>query len=198
MVNLPARCAYSGCSQTEKYKVESQHWYAGLLSALLVLFGVFIYFTLERFLERSLRETLAKEAQTIGETFIREVDRTGDAYVVEEIDEHFAPRITGRFLRVTRPDGTVLYESSPPENGAFDPSEVSRARLDGREQWRKEHLPNGQELLIHGSFFADGRGNKHMVEAGTADVEVERVPMRSALLSRLSALSSRLLLERRT
>ena len=34
-------------------------WYAGLLAALLVLFGGFIYFTLARFLENSLRDSLS-------------------------------------------------------------------------------------------------------------------------------------------
>ena len=34
-------------------------WYAGLLSALLLLFGVFIYFTLAHFLAVNLRETLS-------------------------------------------------------------------------------------------------------------------------------------------
>src|SRR5437870_12706588 len=80
-------------------------WYAGVLAALLLLFGVFIYFTLEQFLERNLREALDKETETIGEALIRNVNQTGETYVINEIEEHFAPRITGRFLRVTRSDG---------------------------------------------------------------------------------------------
>ena len=68
-------------------------WYAGLLGGLLVLFGVFIYFTLGQFLERGLQETLSKEAQTIGEALLRNVNQTGDAYVVNEIEEHFAPHL---------------------------------------------------------------------------------------------------------
>src|SRR5437867_712563 len=99
-------------------------WYAGLLAAFLTLFGVFIYFTLDQFLEKSLSETLAKEAQTIGETLLQDVHQTGPAYVAAEIEEHFAPSITGRFLRITRrADGSVLYHSGTPESGAFDPSQ---------------------------------------------------------------------------
>jgi heavy metal sensor kinase len=150
-------------------------WYAGLLATLVLLFSVFIYFTLQRFLENRLRETLAKEAQTIGEMFLRDVRKTGDAYVVEEIEEHLSPRITGHFIRVTRPDASVLYESSAPENGSFDPSQVSRGNSDAPAAWREEHLSNGMELLIHTSLFADATGQPYLLETGAPYEEVERV-----------------------
>ena len=72
-------------------------WYAGLLAVLLILFGGVIYFTLERFLERNLSDTLAKDAQTIGESWIRDIDQSPPGYVAAEIEEHFAPTVTGRF-----------------------------------------------------------------------------------------------------
>ena len=150
-------------------------WYAGVLAALLLLFGVFIYFTLEQFLERNLREALDKETETIGEALIRNVNQTGETYVINEIEEHFAPRITGRFLRVTRSDGSILYKSSPPQNGAFDPSDVPHGRFSEPEPWREEHLPKGGELLIHSIPFADRAGNKYLIEDGTPYEQVERV-----------------------
>jgi len=99
-------------------------WYAGLLTLLLALFAGVIYFTLEKFLEKNLSETLAKDAQTIGESWLRDVNQSGPGYVAAEIEEHFAPSITGRFVRLTRSDGSVLYQSSAPENGAFDPKQI--------------------------------------------------------------------------
>src|SRR5215813_10107110 len=92
-------------------------WYAGLLTTLLALFVGVIYFTLERFLERSLTDTLAKDAQTIGQSWLFDIGQSGAGYVAAEIEEHFAPSITGRFLRLTRAvDGSVLYRSAAPEN----------------------------------------------------------------------------------
>ena len=83
-------------------------WYAGLLTLLLAMFGGVIYFTLERFLERNLSDTLAKDAQTIGESWLRDVNQSPPGYVAAEIEEHFAPSITGRFVRLTRQaDGSV-------------------------------------------------------------------------------------------
>ena len=53
-------------------------WYAGLLAVLLTLLGGFIYFTLHRYLESSLQETLTKEAQTISQALLSKVSETGD------------------------------------------------------------------------------------------------------------------------
>ncbi len=97
-------------------------WYAGLLAALLALFGASIYFGLGRYLEWSLRESLARQARQIGETYLANVQVSGEDYVVEEINEHYAPEINGRYVRVTRADGTVLYASGTPEDGSFEPA----------------------------------------------------------------------------
>src|SRR2546428_6874479 len=140
-------------------------WYAGLLTGLLVLFGVFIYFTLDHFLQSNLRDSLAKENQAIGESLIRDVDQIDGGYVAYEIEEHYAPKMTDRFIRITRTDGSVFYQSERPESGAFNPSEVSPARLDAPPSLREEHLPNGAELLIQSVAFSDRRGNKYLLEA---------------------------------
>src|SRR5207247_588912 len=133
---------------TRSIRFRLSAWYAGLLAGLLVLFGLFIYFTLDHFLESNLRETLAKENQTIGESLIHNVDQPDGGYVAYEIEEHYAPKITGHFLRITRANGTILYRSEPPEAGTFNPSEVSPARLDALQPFREEHLSKGTELLI--------------------------------------------------
>src|SRR5262245_39336823 len=96
-------------------------WYAGLLAGLLVLFGVAIYFGLREYLRSTLADSMTKEARQIGETLLVNVDISGEQYVVDEIKEHFAPEINGVFLRVTRADGSILYESGLPRDGGFDP-----------------------------------------------------------------------------
>ncbi len=156
-------------------------WYAGLLAGLLLLFGIFVYLTLEQFLEKNLRQSLADQAQTIGQTLIANVDQSGDAYVVNEIEEHFAPRITGRFVRVSRADGSVLYQSGPPKNGSFDPSHVPAATFNS-PSWREEEHSGEQELLIHAGPFAARNGNRYLIETGAPYDQVERV-LRGLLLS---------------
>src|SRR5262245_3275773 len=157
-------------------------WYAGLLAVLLILFGGSIYFTLERFLERNLSDTLAKEAQTIGESWLRDVNQTGPGYVAGEIEEHFAPSITGRFVRITRSDGSNVYHSGAPESGAFDPKQIGPKRFDVFQSLREEHLSDHKELLIFSLPFADRAGNQYMIETGAPYDQVERV-LRGLLIS---------------
>ena len=151
-------------------------WYAGLFTLLLALFGGVIYIALERFLERNLSDTLAKDAQTIGESWLRDVNQSGPGYVAAEIEEHFAPSITGRFVRLTRQsDGTVLYQSSAPESGAFDPRQIGVKRIDASQSLREEHLPDNKELLIFSLPFSDRAGNQYLIETGAPYDQVERV-----------------------
>src|SRR5437667_268702 len=99
-------------------------WYAGLLASMLVLFSASVYFGLERYLKWTLRETLARQAQQIGETLLVNIKQSGEPYVVDEINEHFAPEINGQFVRVTRADRSVLYASGLPKDQSFDPSHL--------------------------------------------------------------------------
>lgn len=147
-----------------------------LLTILLALFGGVIFFTLERFLERNLSDTLAKDAQTIGESWLRDINQSGAGYVASEIEEHFAPSITGRFVRLTRTaDGSVVYSSSAPENGAFDPKQISLKRVGTSPSLRAEHLGDDKELLIFSLPFADRAGNQYVIEIGAPYESVERV-----------------------
>src|SRR5438034_2383336 len=158
-------------------------WYAGLLTVLLILFGGFIYFALEKFLESNLSDTLAKDAETIGESWIRDVNQSPAGYVAAEIEEHFAPSITGRFVRVTREaDGNILYSSAAPESGAFDPKQIRPKRFETSQSLREEHLPGGKELLIFSLPVPDRTGTRYLIETGAPDDQVERV-LRGLLIS---------------
>jgi len=73
-----------------------------------VIYITLDYITLDRFLERNPSDTLTKDAQTIGENWLRDASHSAPGYVAYEIEEHFAPSITGRFVRITRSDASVL------------------------------------------------------------------------------------------
>jgi signal transduction histidine kinase len=145
-------------------------WYAGLLAAVLVLAGASVYAGLGRYLERALEESLRRQARSIAESFLAAVDRSGEAYVVDEIREHFAPEINGRFVRVTRQRpgrSAVLYASGPARDGSFDPGPLA---LPGGARaappLRYERLPGGGDLLVHTLAFTAPDGNAFLVEAG--------------------------------
>ena len=62
-----------------------------------MVFSASVYLGLERFLDTSLRSSLAEQTRTIGEKLVAEVTRKGEDYVVGETSE-LAPEINGRFI----------------------------------------------------------------------------------------------------
>ena len=151
-------------------------WNAGLLAGLIVLFGVAVYLGLSHYLEWTLRETLSQQAKQIGETWLGEVGVSGESYVSEEINEHLSPKVNGRFVRVTRADGSVLFLSDEPENKRFDPTRVPPLKAQiSQASLRKEHLTQASVLMIFALPFNAKNAGKYVIEVGASNHEIERV-----------------------
>jgi heavy metal sensor kinase len=131
---------------------------------------------LSQYLEWALREALSQQAKQIGESWLGEVGVSGESYVAEEINEHFSPKVNGRFVRITRADGGVMYLSDEPESKRFDPSRVPpvNAKFD-RESLREEHLTAESELMIFAMPFTAKDGGRYVIEVGAANQEIERM-----------------------
>jgi heavy metal sensor kinase len=150
-------------------------WYAGLMGGLLLLFGASTFIGLRQYLNWSLKESLRNQARQIGENFVIDVHTSGEDYVIEEINEHYAPELHNRYVRVTRADGSVLYVSGKPKEGGFDPSPLAVLNpATSREFSREEHLPGG-ELLIFTLPFTARDGSRFLIEVGAAYEQVEAV-----------------------
>jgi heavy metal sensor kinase len=150
-------------------------WYAGLLALLLLLFGASTYLGLRHYLNQTLNESLGRQAQQIGDSFLVDVATGGEGYVISEINEHYAPDLNNRFVRVTRADGSVLYVSGKPKESSFDPSAVPAvgAPVD-RDFVREVHAPGG-ELLIYIHPFTERTGQRFLIEVGAPYEQVEVV-----------------------
>jgi heavy metal sensor kinase len=150
-------------------------WYAGLLALLLLLFGASTYLGLRHYLNQTLNESLGRQARQIGENFLIDVATGGEGYVISEINEHYAPELNNRFVRVTRADGSVLYVSGKPKESRFDPSAVSAvgAPVD-RDFVREAHAPGGV-LLIYTHPFTERTGQRFLIEVGAPYEQVEVV-----------------------
>lgn len=151
-------------------------WYSGLLAGLLVLFGFTVYLGLSQYLGWTLKEALSQQAKQIGEAWLGDVGVSGESYVAEEINEHFSPKVNGRFVRITRADGSVMYLSDEPENKRFDPSRVPSLKAQaGQESLREEHLTADSELMIFAMPFTAKDGGRYVIEVGASNQEIERV-----------------------
>jgi heavy metal sensor kinase len=155
-------------------------WYAGLLAGCLMLFGLATYLGLQRYLHHTMIESLAAQAQQISE-LLKNVDASGDQYVIDEIEEHFAPESRSRFIRVTRPDSSTLFESGPPQDRSFDPAQLPRAQLQNTERIRKTSISGDYDLVIYAATGPSPTGGHYLIEAGVPDKDIE-VVLRGLLL----------------
>ncbi|HXG67799.1 MAG TPA: heavy metal sensor histidine kinase [Blastocatellia bacterium] len=157
-------------------------WHAGLLAGLLLFFGAAVYFGLERYLKSALEESVRQQARQIAETLLVSVHLSGEPYVAEEIVEHYDPEAHGRFVRVTRADGSVLYTSGAPEDGSFNPTGLPLLTGPAENGFsRQERLPDGNELLIYTLPYTAGGGGRYLVEVGAPYGAIENA-LRGLLL----------------
>lgn len=131
---------------TRSLKFRLVAWYAGWLTALFVVFGVFVYLSLGHYLEKSLREALARRVRQVAEMVQRSTpDKSG---LSSEIPKTFTPEVNNRFTRVIE-NGVPLYVSGLPADRSFNPLAIpfplnaEEGETSGRRVSR-----DGRELLI--------------------------------------------------
>jgi heavy metal sensor kinase len=145
-------------------------WYAGLLSAVFIVFNVAMCQLLRNYLQRSLAESLLRRADQIAVSLLADVQKTGEHYVVDEIKARYAPENYDRYIRITRADGSILYASGPAAD--FDPAglpPVSQA-----ESTRIALLPDHNRLLVTAKVYQSPSGRRYLIESGgpTKDIEM--------------------------
>lgn len=144
-------------------------WYVGLLALALVSFGLAVYFGLENYLESSLEHSLIQQANAIATNFVTQVDSKGLPWLISEVAEDYAPESSGRFIRITRHDGKVLYESGDTREPYIDASRVSHPQLAIRSgAFRRESFDGIQQILVYSFPCVSSAGTAYVVETGAS------------------------------
>ena len=150
-------------------------WYAGVITVVFVLLGGFMYFGMKHHLEKHLRETQVKRAGVIAETLVARVAQLGEAHVIQEIRESYAPELNNRFIRVTRPDGTVLYVCGVPVDLSFDPTKVPPPAMTMARIYSRVASPPDSESLLIVTGPVPTAGGTFRVEVGSSLGPVQTV-----------------------
>lgn len=126
-------------------------WYALWLALVFSIAGGLLYVGLRSYLEASLGATEQKRAARIA---LLIAGHAADAKAISsEITVAFAPEASGRFVRVARLNGEVVYQSGAPVDLSFDPRQISEgSRLVGV---RKERQSDGVEVVL-AAVLTDG------------------------------------------
>lgn len=150
-------------------------WYAALLAGALLVFGVSVYLGLERYLYGDLQRTLGVDCRTIGTQLLSQHPFKREDWLNTEIEEAYSPEVNNHFIRVFQEGVGVLYVSSSPKDGAFDPFRVPLPTGDEMGRPRKVRLGGGHQLLIDAAQFTTPDGSKFVVESGVPYHQIEVV-----------------------
>jgi heavy metal sensor kinase len=151
-------------------------WYVGLLAAALIIFGAALCLGVRNYLRSSLEDTLSGEANAIGSTFVSHEEQRGAAWMEGEIVEAYAPELSGRFIRITRRNGPVLYESGDTREPIIQASRVPPiSPRVSTASFRTQVQENSNHLLLYALPFKTKSGTEYWIETGTSMAPMQRV-----------------------
>jgi heavy metal sensor kinase len=146
-----------------------------LLTGAFLLFGAALYLVLRGYLENSLGQTQIRRSDQIAASLLAGVDKNGERYVTDQIATRYAPESYDRFIRITRPDGSVLYASG--RTADFDPAglpPLAPNAVQG-DSVRKVRLNDGNLLLVAVKVFPSSDGHRFLIESGGPMAPIETI-----------------------
>ncbi len=173
-------------------RVRVTAWYVGLLAAALLAFGGTLYFAAQSYLTTRLERSLSGQAQAIAVNFVAHHEQKGTEWMVGEIVEAYAPEQSGRFVRVTRQGGEVLYQSGDSKDPPIHAAAISSPGVKGAKEGVRQEPVDGEDgLMVYSLPFTSAAGTHYLVETGATQAQGNRV-LRS--LSRILLLITPLIL----
>ncbi len=149
-------------------------WYAGLLSVVFTLIGVVTFVGLEHYLESTLESTLQRRSEQAVRMVIA-AGETTETKLISQIQDGLLPESSNRFVRITRPNGSILYRSGMPADHSFDPNLIAPIDMDHVAKGsRREVLSGGKMLLIVTTLTPTGSGI-YSIEVGSSLEEIQSV-----------------------
>jgi heavy metal sensor kinase len=134
-------------------------WYAVGLAAVFLAAGALIHFGLRHYLERNLVLSQSLRARRVASLLLRPA-APPERDLAAEITASFAPEVSSRFIRVTRPGGTIAYQSGAPHDRSFDPAQIPPPLP--APGVRKVRQSDGTELIL----VTVPAGTGYLVETG--------------------------------
>ena len=141
-------------------------WHAAISLLVCVGFGIYTYFGLGYFLQIEQTYTLQRRAGEIAAILAAHIPREGEPYTIDLIRTGYAPEHNDRFIRIRRPDGSVLYVSGAPPDRAFDPAAVPLVLMAGGP------MRLGNLLLVRNTAAVGGK--YYVVDCGGSMLPTEQ------------------------
>jgi len=147
-------------------------WHAGISLLVCVGFGLYTYFGLSYFLQLAQTDTLQRRAREVAAILAAHVGREGEPFTIDLIKTSYAPENNDRFIRILRPDGSLLYVSGAPTDKAFDPAAVPLSPPTAQDNMSRPMMV-GNLVLVQTSAVVNGR--RYLVDCGGSKLPDDRV-----------------------
>ncbi len=160
-------------------------WYAGLLTLVFLLLGALMFAVVANDLQSSMRNDQMRRAQQISDTLLKGISHSDESALATSVEDLYAPEANDRFIRITRGDGTVLFESHASRNLRLASEIPPLRRPPASPSWRAVRLPEGGSLVIGTVIHRSANGITYAVEVGA-----RTAPIDAALGRLLAALAT--------
>lgn len=147
----------------------------GLALLAFLSFTAYTYFQVQLCLRANLETLLTDRAQRIGKFLLQNVAQTGEGYVATEIAGRYSPGEDLRFIRILRPDGSLLYLSDTPKKKEFEPADIPMASepVTGYSSQRLD-FPNGFHMVVVTLPYYVGE-KKYVIQCGETAMRNRKV-----------------------
>ena len=150
-------------------------WFVGILAAALLAFGATLYFGVRSYLRNALEHSLTSQADAIAGTFLAHEEEKGPAWMDGEISEAYAPELSGRYIRVLRQDGQVLYQSGETRDASILPARFPPTPFqDARPGCQVIKQAGLSSVMLCGWPFTSSSGTRYRIETGASVGQSER------------------------
>ena len=150
-------------------------WFVGTLAAALLVFGAILYFSVGGYLRTSLAHSLTAEADAIAGTFLAHEEEKGPVWLQGEINEAYAPELSGRYIRIARQDGKVLYQSGDTRDGSIQAQRYPHASFaDEGPRCRIVPQRGSADLMMCLWRFTSSSGTRYRIDTGASVAPTER------------------------
>ena len=154
-------------------------WYVGLLTISLVVFGACIYFGVQRYLEASLKHSLASEARSIANTFVDQFETKGNNWLAQELAESYPQSGNAQVVRVSRLGSgdkyQVLYPSADTGDGSSERLTPPPAVHLEAPEFRSEIGSDTAPLVVYAFPYKSGSGARYLVEVAASHAPIAQL-----------------------
>jgi len=99
-------------------------WYSGLVVAVALVFGAYVYQGVRERLYGEMERTLMRRASQIAENILPHIHDVPPGDIAGQIKEVYSPEANGRFIRILKEDRSIVYISGAPKDGRFNPGAI--------------------------------------------------------------------------